>query len=103
MNRIDRRIIMCMLLIAALAIVWNLLGGPLIHRSSAVSIRFRSRCKSLWHTIQRRDIDRLLKRARIGIMRALNRHVERVFNPDRKDHHWGRRKLARSMTKAVGC
>jgi len=33
--------------------------------------------------------------ARIGVMRALNRHVERVFNPDRKDHHWGRRKLAR--------
>jgi hypothetical protein len=33
--------------------------------------------------------------ARIGIMRALNRHVERVFNPDRKDNHWGRRKLAR--------
>ena len=33
--------------------------------------------------------------ARIGIMRALNRHVERVFNPERKDHHWGRRKLAR--------
>jgi hypothetical protein len=32
--------------------------------------------------------------ARIGIMRALNRHVERVFNPGRKDHHWGRRKLA---------
>jgi hypothetical protein len=24
--------------------------------------------------------------ARIGVMRALNRHVERVFNPDRKDH-----------------
>ena len=33
--------------------------------------------------------------ARIGVMRALNRHVERVSNPDRKDHHWGRRKLAR--------
>jgi hypothetical protein len=33
--------------------------------------------------------------ARIGVMRALNRHVERVFNPDRKDHHWGGRKLAR--------
>jgi phosphoserine phosphatase len=33
--------------------------------------------------------------ARIGVMRALNRHVERVFNPDRKDHHWGRRKLKR--------
>ena len=33
--------------------------------------------------------------ARIGAMRALNRHIERVFNPDRKDHHWGKRKLAR--------
>jgi hypothetical protein len=33
--------------------------------------------------------------ARIGVMRALNRNVERVFNPDRKEHHWGRRKLAR--------
>jgi hypothetical protein len=33
--------------------------------------------------------------ARIGVMRALNRHVERVFNPDRKDDHWGRRKLKR--------
>ena len=33
--------------------------------------------------------------ARIGFMRALNRHIERVFNPDRKDHHWERRKLAR--------
>jgi hypothetical protein len=33
--------------------------------------------------------------ARIGVMRALNRHVVREFNPDRKDHHWGRRKLKR--------
>jgi hypothetical protein len=33
--------------------------------------------------------------ARIGMMRALNRHVERVFDPSRKDHHWGKRKLAR--------
>jgi hypothetical protein len=32
--------------------------------------------------------------------RALNLHIERAFNPDRKDHHWGRRKLARPMTKA---
>jgi hypothetical protein len=32
----------------------------------------------------------------IGVMRALNRHVERVFDPSRKDHHWGRRKLARA-------
>jgi hypothetical protein len=33
--------------------------------------------------------------ARIGVMRAMNRHVERVFNPDRKDTHWGKRKLKR--------
>ena len=33
--------------------------------------------------------------ARIGIMRALNRHVERVFDPSRKDHHWRKQKLKR--------
>jgi hypothetical protein len=33
--------------------------------------------------------------APIGIMKALNRHVERVFDPSRKHKHWGRRKLAR--------
>jgi hypothetical protein len=30
---------------------------------------------------------------RIGVTLALNRHVVRQFNPDRKDHHWGKRKL----------
>jgi hypothetical protein len=35
--------------------------------------------------------------ARIGVMRALNRGHVREFNPDRKDHHWGRRKLKRDM------
>jgi hypothetical protein len=34
---------------------------------------------------------------RIGVMRALNRHVERVFNPDLKDTHWGKRKLKRDL------
>ena len=33
--------------------------------------------------------------ARIGIMGALNRHGERVFEPSGKKHHWGKRKLAR--------
>jgi hypothetical protein len=27
--------------------------------------------------------------ARIGVMRALNRNVERTFNPSRKDTNWG--------------
>src|ERR1700722_2611004 len=31
---------------------------------------------------------------RIGFMKALNRRVERVFNSDRRDHHWRERKLA---------
>ena len=36
-----------------------------------------------------------LMHARIGMLRALNRNVERVFNPDRKETHWGKRKLRR--------
>ena len=35
--------------------------------------------------------------ARIAIMKALNRHVVREFNPDRKDTHWGKRKLKRDQ------
>jgi hypothetical protein len=38
-----------------------------------------------------------LMHARIGVMRALNRSVVREFNPDRKDAHWGRRKLKRDL------
>jgi hypothetical protein len=33
--------------------------------------------------------------ARVGMLRGLNRNVERVFNPDRKDTHWGKRRLKR--------
>ena len=35
--------------------------------------------------------------ARIGVMKALNRGVERVFNSDRKETHWGKRKLKRDQ------
>ena len=35
-----------------------------------------------------------LMHARIGML-WINRNVERVFNPDRKDAHWGKRKLKR--------
>ena len=35
--------------------------------------------------------------ARIGVMKALNRGVERVFNPDCKGTHWGKRKLKRDQ------
>ena len=31
----------------------------------------------------------------IATLQAINRHAGRVFNPSRKDKHWGRRKLKR--------
>jgi hypothetical protein len=36
-----------------------------------------------------------LMHARIGMLRALNRHVERKFTSSRKDMHWAKRKLKR--------
>jgi hypothetical protein len=38
-----------------------------------------------------------LMHARVGMLRALNRNVERTFNPDRKDTNWGKRKLKRDQ------
>ncbi|MET4034424.1 hypothetical protein ABIB94_008332 [Bradyrhizobium sp. JR7.2] len=35
--------------------------------------------------------------ARIGVMRALNRHHVPEFNPKGKGPHWGRRKLKRDQ------
>jgi hypothetical protein len=45
--------------------------------------------------------------ARFGIMRTLNHHVpsearQRVFDPSRKETHWGRHKLARPLIEVVG-
>jgi hypothetical protein len=43
--------------------------------------------------------------ARIGVMRALHRNEKREFNPDRKDAHWGKRKLklkARRIARLCG-
>jgi hypothetical protein len=33
--------------------------------------------------------------ARIGVLRALNRNIERMVNSSRKDTRWGKHKLAR--------
>ena len=38
-----------------------------------------------------------LMHARIGVLRALNRNVERVFDSSRKEAHWGKRKLKRDQ------
>jgi hypothetical protein len=35
--------------------------------------------------------------ARAATMQAILRNEERVFNPDRKDTHWGKRKLKRDQ------
>ena len=35
--------------------------------------------------------------ARIGVLKALNRNVERVLNQSRKDTHWGKRKFKREL------
>jgi hypothetical protein len=40
-----------------------------------------------------------LMHARIGMLRVLNRNVERVFNQSRKDTHWGKRKLKRDTNE----
>ena len=37
--------------------------------------------------------------ARIGVMQAINRHHVREFDPDRKPHHWGKRKLKRANNR----
>jgi hypothetical protein len=34
--------------------------------------------------------------ARVGMVRAMNHGRERVFNPDRKETHWAKRKLKRN-------
>jgi hypothetical protein len=36
-----------------------------------------------------------LMHARVGVLRALNRHIEKIFNSTRKDTHWGKRKFKR--------
>lgn len=33
--------------------------------------------------------------ARMAVLKALHRHQVRQFNPDAKEHHWGKRKLRR--------
>ena len=38
-----------------------------------------------------------LMHARIGMLRALNRHLVQEFDSSRKDTHWGRRKLKRDQ------
>ena len=46
---------------------------------------------------QAAEHDGAVEFARIATLQAINRHVERVFDPSRKDTHWGKRKLKRDL------
>lgn len=35
--------------------------------------------------------------AKAAVLQAIHRHDVRAFNPDRKDPHWGKRKLKRDL------
>jgi hypothetical protein len=35
--------------------------------------------------------------ARVGMLLAMNHRAERVANPDRKETHWGKRKLKQDV------
>jgi hypothetical protein len=66
---------------------------PVMHkRSEQLGVEKETQCGK-WRNRRRERPPSMF--ARIGVMRALNRHVEQEFNPDRKEKHWGRRKLAR--------
>ncbi len=43
-----------------------------------------------------------LMHARIGMLRALNRNVERTFNSSGRDTHWGKRKLKKDQRRWFG-
>jgi hypothetical protein len=67
----------------------------LIHAAQDQFLRgFRPRCRPFLLVVEHHGPTMF---TRIGVMKALNRHVERVFDPSRKDHHWGRRKLKRGQ------
>ncbi len=53
---------------------------------------WRTAIECLIGTAEGRDF---LMHARVGMLRALNRNVERVHDRSRKDTHWGRRELKR--------
>jgi hypothetical protein len=39
--------------------------------------------------------------ARIGVLQALHRNKVQQFNPDAKDHHWGKRRLKRDQSRTA--
>jgi hypothetical protein len=54
-----------------------------------------NRDRPLFGAAEARD---LMMHARIGVLRALNRNIQRTLT-DRKEMHWGRRKLKRDQQR----
>ena len=63
-------------------------------RNGSATLQVRAVCNLYSITKNQAAIRDLLKVTRDS---AGNRHAERVFNPSRKDPHWGRRKLSRDQ------
>jgi hypothetical protein len=59
-------------------------------RSSKINCRRLTKKESIREELLTRLFSETVQlAARIGVMRALNRHVERVLDPTRKEHHLG--------------
>jgi hypothetical protein len=69
-------------------------GPPTRHAADQAVTEWQTAVGCLIGAAEGRDF---LMHARVGMLRALNRNVERTFNPDRKDTHWGKRKLKRDQ------
>jgi hypothetical protein len=76
---------------------WSLVREP---DAGDLHVRFDARQSDEWQAateallMAAEDRGPLLH-ARVGMLRALNRNVERVFDQSRKDTRWGKRKLVR--------
>jgi hypothetical protein len=76
---------------------WQLRSGEVASRDEGLPRCNQGRvreCLISDITAEGRDF---LMHARISMLRALNRHVERVFDPTCKDPNWGKRKLKRDL------
>jgi hypothetical protein len=74
---------------------------PIMLAESKAAVGHAPRRRAIHHQVAllAAELDGPPMFARIGAMRAINRHVERVFDPSRKDKRWGTAEAgARSMT-----
>ena len=69
-------------------------GRTVLPKKEHNTTEWRAAMEALWLALERGGPTMF---ARIGIIRALNRHHVPEFNPKGKGPHWGRRKLKRDQ------